>query len=139
MVRLDRRRESHGKRSAVGPRIQDRDGGGSGRTAERTPQPAGNAELLVAALVARAVDEVQAGFQAAEREAAARVGGDLLQHGARERRVEQRVELGRRAVGLGQAVVRVDEPRAVQRGRSDGIGREARPQLARRQRWGLGE
>src|SRR5207244_5858713 len=77
VVGLDRRREPQGKRSAVGPRIQDRDGGGSRRTAERTPQPAGNAELLVAALVARAVDEVQAGFQAAERETAASVGGDL--------------------------------------------------------------
>src|SRR5437879_2165258 len=55
VVGLDRLREPHGKRSAVRPRIQDRDGDGSGRTTERTPQPAGNAELLVAALVARAV------------------------------------------------------------------------------------
>src|SRR5207237_10601745 len=80
---LNLRREPDRKGSGVRPRAQHRDGGRRRRTAECAPLSAGNADLPVAALVARAVDEVPAVFHATERNAAARVGGDGLDDGAR--------------------------------------------------------
>src|SRR5439155_5063138 len=97
---------------------------------EGTPQPAGNTEPLVATLVGGAVDEVPPVLHPTERERPSRLGADRLRERAGGRRVEQRKQLGRGAVALRQTVVGVDQPRAVQRGRPNGIVREARAQSA---------